>query len=457
MNMNKISQWMKGNMLIVGALGLSFLCLGFVGFVTLFKRGSVVKQVEAKVSKQIAEADKLMDQTIKVPGPRVGDKQVSIKKVTIGPKLLEARKVINDRFVEVGRRMRDLVQKENGSAHENACILPPEGLNTLNIADALAKYKNSFVAALWNPNLNAGSISEEDRKKVGINPLYAGTAYSAEELQAIANAVVKERVEGFGAEKLGDLSAKQQQQVTIRARNAVLAAIEERAKKIGVYVEKTGISDTACPLGSGLIRDWGRLPSPELAYESQADLWILRDMVEVIRKANRIGEPGQSVLTGPVKRLLRLQINQDGYVGLHTMGWATGASSLSSSSKGALAFPSSITLPDASRPQVENFFASPTGRISNALYDVKQVRLDVLVDGQRLPELFAAIDKVNFMTVLDVGIEDVDEYKELRDGRYYYGKCDVVRASILVETLWMRSWTTPKMPEGTKRYLGIGK
>lgn len=455
MNISKIIQWMKGNPIIVASLGIALLCMAFVAFITFFVRSNVVRQVEKKVAQQTDTATKLMAQKITVPGRNPGDKMKEIKSVTISPSLLRDKKIINERYHEIGTQVRELTQKRNSAQHEANCILPTGGLNSLNVEDARVKYRNSFEAALWNPKFPSGKLREEDRKSVNINPLFAAPPHSEEELQVIVDNLVKSRVQSFGASKLSDLSPTQQQTIQDKAHNAIVEALRDRAANIGVYAEKTQLSETACPFGAGLVRDWGHgVPSEEVAYESQADLWILRDIVDAIRAANHIGEEGRSVLNGPVKRLLRLQINRDGYVGMHTMGWAVGTGSTASSGSMPIAN-SSVYFPAESMPQVENFFASPTGRVSNSLYDVKHARLDVLVDVQRLPELFEALDGINAMTVLDVDIDDVDEYKELRDGHYYYGKCDVVRASILVETIWMRSWTVAKMPAGTKKYLNI--
>ena len=58
------------------------------------------------------------------------------------------------------------------------------------------------------------------------------------------------------------------------------------------------------------------------------------------------------------------------------------------------------------------------------------------------------------MTVTDVDLQEVDIWEELRQG-YYYGTEHVVRATISVETVWLRSWVTPIMPDPVKQTLGI--
>jgi len=92
--------------------------------------------------------------------------------------------------------------------------------------------------------------------------------------------------------------------------------------------------------------------------------------------------------------------------------------------------------------------------VSNALYDVRHARLVAVVDYQKLPELFRALSRVNFMTVLNMQVTDVDEYDALAEG-FVYGSSDAVEVDMVIETLWMREWTEPLMPDKTREYVGI--
>ena len=90
----------------------------------------------------------------------------------------------------------------------------------------------------------------------------------------------------------------------------------------------------------------------------------------------------------------------------------------------------------------------------NNIYDVRHARVLMIVDYQQLPKLFDAINSVNFMTVLDCKIQDVDEYQAMLEG-YVYGSGDAVRVDMLVESIWLREWTVPWMPSSVKQELGI--
>ncbi len=456
-SMTKTMHWVKSNLAIVACVVFSFASLCVVAVVTLFLRGTVTGSVEKLVKDQSGKAQVLLTQTkVKLPGYEPGSEMTSMQ-VVANPQLIDAMNQINSLFSKTGTDMRDLARKLNGGAHEKTCIIPDGGLDVFNLPKVRQAYDKSFAAALWHPQFTPATaeLTDEVRKSLAIKPLLAGMPYSLKSLQEISDASVKTSLKARVVSKMSELNAKSQTEVETLARNAVLQAMRTRAESIGIYADPDPGSP-GYPF-AGLVRDWGRagtLPSAELAYESQADLWILRDMMEALSRANHIGEDGYSVLKAPVKRLLRLQVSRDGYVGLHTMGMVVG-SSTAGASLARLSMPAGITLKDDKSPQVENFFVAPTGRISNAVYDVKHAKLEVLVDVSRLPELLAAIDSVNAMTVVGVSLEDVDEYKELREGGYFYGPCDVVKATLVVETLWMRSWTVPKMPEATRKYLGI--
>jgi len=103
-----------------------------------------------------------------------------------------------------------------------------------------------------------------------------------------------------------------------------------------------------------------------------------------------------------------------------------------------------------------DFSMSPTGRRSNGMYDVWHVTLDVHIDLAQLTTFVNALSETNFMTVLNVQLSDLDEYELLREG-YFYGQGDMVRAQIVVETLWFRDWTVGMMPNDIKIDLGLVK
>jgi hypothetical protein len=97
--------------------------------------------------------------------------------------------------------------------------------------------------------------------------------------------------------------------------------------------------------------------------------------------------------------------------------------------------------------------ATHTGRASEGAYDVRTVELTVVADSQRLPALFEALGRVNYMTVVGVELAPVDVWADLEQG-YFYGDDHVVRATVTIETVWLRSWTLPLMPDRVRQAVG---
>jgi hypothetical protein len=58
------------------------------------------------------------------------------------------------------------------------------------------------------------------------------------------------------------------------------------------------------------------------------------------------------------------------------------------------------------------------------------------------------------MTVVKAEVTDLDEYELLQEG-FVYGHGDVVRAKLIIESLWFRNWTEDLMPKIVKEKLLI--
>ena len=245
------------------------------------------------------------------------------------------------------------------------------------------------------------------------------------------------------------------------------------------------------------IADWAfsdQPPTPDQLWEGQVQLWIMRDMTWTINNVNRVGrndikamgpdgvirdEPA-SVVNSPIKRLLSLK-TLHGYVGLHNTGAALGDETTGvdigaagsggfigggPAVGGAVGQPGSTTPSiyptppvelapaEATNRAVEHFGITPTGRVSNSVFDVRHTQLTIDIEAGKLPAFIEALNQTNFMTVVKASVTDLDEYALLREG-YVYGHNDVVRANLIVESLWFRNWTEPLMPEIVKKKLLI--
>jgi len=226
-------------------------------------------------------------------------------------------------------------------------------------------------------------------------------------------------------------------------------------------------------------------PTPDELWEGQMQLWVTRDIMLAIQQTNNVGgtvqvlqpdgqliaEPA-CVLNSPIKRLTKLHL-LPGFVGLHTAGGIFakdnntgligGLPELSpggvTSGTGTIPTPSIYPTPspdlkpvDAAEQAKEHFGITPTGRISNAVYDVRHVQLQIDIEWRQLATFIERLREINFMTVIGLEIENLDEYLLLEKG-YVYGGKDVVRANLTIETLWFRGWTSPFMPKIVKERL----
>jgi hypothetical protein len=115
--------------------------------------------------------------------------------------------------------------------------------------------------------------------------------------------------------------------------------------------------------------------------------------------------------------------------------------------------------PDPNAPIAPDFSVAPTGRAGwpaapNGLFDVRYATIQVIVDVNRLPAVLNAIATTNLMSVIDLDVEAYDRPSDLEEG-FYYGPDTLVVATIGIESIWIRSWMVPWMPDGVRTQLGI--
>ena len=80
--------------------------------------------------------------------------------------------------------------------------------------------------------------------------------------------------------------------------------------------------------------------------------------------------------------------------------------------------------------------------------------LELTGDSTRLPEILDAIAQETFFTITNLSIRPADPFAAASEG-YMYGLAPVCYLDLTVETVWLRQWTSEKMPEAGKKALGI--
>lgn len=174
-------------------------------------------------------------------------------------------------------------------------------------------------------------------------------------------------------------------------------------------------------------------------FQWQWDYWVFRDILLAVAKANRASDNKLTpVEQSVVKRIERVNVRELPLRNEFRLDRTEGEPAVNGQ------------VPIDLRKSI-------TGRAStkaNQQYDVRNAELVVVASSARLPQLLEAISKTNLMTVLNVTLEPVDAIADLQAG-FFYGTEHVVRATIQIETLWLRSWTKPLMPRMVAALLAV--
>lgn len=186
------------------------------------------------------------------------------------------------------------------------------------------------------------------------------------------------------------------------------------------------------------------------AFRWQWDYWVYQDLLNAIARANGADRGQLGVDRSVVKRIIAMGISD------------RRMASLSEPGEGRRGDPNAAPPPPGDPNAIKQAVQlspgySVTGRApgaANQVFDVRMADVVLVVSASRLPELFDALAATNFMTVVDLDLTAVDPWKDLEQG-YYYGDEPVVQAQLRIETIWLRQWTAPLMPQRVREALGV--
>jgi len=225
-----------------------------------------------------------------------------------------------------------------------------------------------------------------------------------------------------------------------------------RARK-GIYAETaTAISLYASPDSVGMPRPPTNVPPSglplERMFEWNWNFWITDDILRALAATN--AEAG-NVIRAPVKRVVDLRIRpivRD--AGERAGGGAAGGASAAGGAEGAVGGGTPV---DA-KPEVRlDPATSITGRVSNDLYDVREVKLELVIATDALPKIADALARQNFITITNVALKPADPFEAARAG-FIYGVDPVSQVTLMLEVIQLREWTTLRMPDDMKARLG---
>lgn len=234
--------------------------------------------------------------------------------------------------------------------------------------------------------------------------------------------------------------------LTAALRSARLASLDTKAKEIALYIDANAIRmpPTQGPITLANCFVW------------QWDLWVLHDIFRAVSRANSDGNDG--VVSASVKRIISIQIRPIGAVA-KSEGAATEEPTPTEEIKeGAESTePAAIELTgEAIAPRTKitpDYSASFTGLKSCQLYDVRNIEIKLIMTTADIPKVFNAFAQENFITVTQVKLTPVDIFKAARLG-FIYGKDPCSEVSMTLQSIWLREWTTLKMPVELKNKIG---
>ncbi len=215
--------------------------------------------------------------------------------------------------------------------------------------------------------------------------------------------------------------------------------MQEAATKNTMYVERDAF-DFDPTVQTAAFQ--GQPATPKDIWYAQLGLWIESDVAKAIASANG---KSQNVLTSPVKRLIKMTLPRVEQ-GFYTM---TGQPAGGGGGMGNQPVPVQPVSPDTVVATV-----SPTGRVSNTLYDVVHFELVVDVEADMVPVFLEHLTRNQFIYVNQLNLTSVDSVAMKTQG-YLYGEKPVARLNLKCEMLFLRGWTVPLMPAEVKQRLGV--
>ena len=488
--MSTFINWAKGNPITLLCAVVIILGIGAFGWVV--QQGAGFRTQMAETQKLLDKIEGLKKTRVEIPSEDPFAKPRKVEISIDGP-AIEKFRSIHENMAEEYRGIFDYAVAHNrartGAIGERTVML--DGL----FPEPESPDEQPFMARLMYIRSFASLYELLD----------AGVAPTKVEIDYYLNAIQERYASrgvgvGAGGGALRDIDDEQLKVLEKQARS-LESFFSRRALRYHVYADPMydeatgGWARTGDNIGIFQILPWAfqeERPAMADIWEGQMQLWIQEDLVDAIRIANDCDNPEESLIKGPVKRILSMQV-RPGYIGISSssaafvsamqtekgsskaggaMPGGFGAGAMPGGGYGAGMYnPGMMPTPGgasgtsadpsstskraklkADQPLPDDFALSPSGRASNPIYDVRHAELRVIVDSRRIPTLLEAIGKVNFMTVIDFQMKDVDEYADLRDG-YYYGVCDAVQLTLVIESVWLREWTAGHKDEAEAQEL----
>lgn len=444
--MKPVLAWIKANILIV-IFGVLILVIIPTAWFFGSSWGESQRVERAKAAND--QLSKLKAATVDYKLPQVDPSvaEVALNKAEPNPAITEWFKTHKEELAKVAAAAYKLAEDFNKGVGPDAASLGrtehapmvqglfPKGADKDAETEKLNQMEDKLLGKRGNPNPYQAIL---DRVR-------AGGPADPVKLAAAVNDLALRESEKVTANKR-ELTPEERTKLTQTLAERRLGEYQNRAREISFYATLASLPQGPNGVQIEHIAD-PRLIEPNNFFVYQWDLWVIDDVLTALRVANT-GANGQIMMAdqGVVKRLESMQISGIPGMGLAAQGQPPEVSDPNPPPAAADAKPGMIP----TDPRVS--ITGRTGGAWNTFFDIRTVQMTVVVSSSRLRELVHAIERTNFMSVTDMDLSEVDVWEDLRQG-YFYGQEHVVRAKLSIETVWLRSWTEPLMPEKLKLIL----
>lgn len=433
--MNTVLQWIKANVYSVIAVAIMIAAPIGLWILSGNMNKSVQDEVEARARK-ISELGKYEKTSVSFDYPVPGNEPVSAS-IAVNRKFLDRYEEVVDVIRKDMERVRDEVFRIN---RKDRTVLVPE---------LFPEPPPQRVETLPQNMYRALDAAYEQL----ITDIGAGEPPTADEMVEDLTAAQERYLTQILKRSTAELTEDEQAGLTEQLTKTRLSYCADAAKGYSLYVSLAALNvPTAADYpdraeGEGMSRmfDW------------QWRLWIKQDILSALAKCN---QPYNSIVDAPVKHVVRMFVFDDGGAASASGSAPAGGSTTGFGAMGGgrrQGGSSPAPKPVSANPSAEvplDFSYSLTGRKTNPLFDVRRVEVELIVDSAKMPEVFDALARYNFMTIVNARVESVDLFDAMRAG-YFYGSDPVSRVTLDVETVWFREWTTQFMPPELKAALGV--
>lgn len=445
--MNKVFGFIKANLIVVISVVLILVLLP-AGYIFASKwNAKVQSSVKSAYDSEKRSLTSSGSVNYAVPAVLTGEQDLSESRApnAVVTKFYEQAKAARE------EQVKDVVERGTAFNRGNHVELVPGLLPDAGDARTRARLVRSMNEAVVGSESNP-SVYQRKLKRLNAGSPPDQTVMS--QILEQYKAQLEQEYKSTNAD--GNLTEDQKKRLDEAMTARRLSEYVDRASSLTFYAttdafvngSPTGETTTVGRDGFSIIPAANWLPSQiseSVAFTWLWDYWVISDLLDAAALANSNAASGaMSIPEAPVKRIDFIRVS----------AFEVAAEVASDDQGSSTGRPVRGGAVDDVQSTAQVNFTGREGGKPNSAFDIRKAQLVAVVSSKDLPKFLDAIGKVNFMTVTDLNLQSVDIWDELKQG-YYYGQDHVVRVSLTIETVWLRSWMTPLMPNPVRKTLGV--